>query len=121
MGTDEWWMWMVAYLLVGAVFLFGIWQYVTLPNNTGLLKDKRLDTAGLWNKIFRRDLIHKERLIIGLTYLKIIVSSLRIKSLQHIPQNCDCSDNLTRRLWVVSCRFERLSKYDDISVHHTTG
>ena len=68
MGADEWWMWMVAYLLVGAVFLFGIWQYVTLPNNTGLLKDKRLDTAGLWNKIFRRDLIHKERLIIG-TYI----------------------------------------------------
>lgn len=71
-------MWMVAYLLVGAVFLFGIWQYVTLPNNTGLLKDNRLDTAGLWNKTFRRDLIHKERLIIGLTYLKIIVSSLRV-------------------------------------------
>lgn len=47
MGTDEWWMWMVTYLLVGAVFLLGIWQYVTLPNNTGLLKDNLLDTAGL--------------------------------------------------------------------------
>lgn len=110
---------MVAYLFVGAVFLFGIWQYVTFPNNTGLLKDNRLDTAGLWNKTFRRDLIHKERLIIG-TYISEDYR-LIIKSLQHIPQNCDCSDNLTRRLWVVSCRFERLSKYDDISAHHTTG